>query len=68
MNVVFVLLLILVMVGFNALYVTAEFATVGSRRSRVQETAKTGSRSATGLLEILRDPKRLGSVPPIGLC
>ncbi len=59
MNVVFVLLLILVMVGFNALYVAAEFATVGSRRSRVQETAETGSGSATGLLEILRDPKRL---------
>ena len=59
MNVVFVLLLILVMVGFNALYVAAEFATVGSRRSRVQETAKTGGKSATGLLEILRDPKRL---------
>jgi CBS domain containing-hemolysin-like protein len=59
MNVVFVLLLILVMVGFNALYVAAEFATVGSRRSRVQETAETGSGSATGLLDILRDPKRL---------
>ncbi|MDJ0953009.1 MAG: hemolysin family protein [Acidimicrobiia bacterium] len=59
MNVVFVLLLILVMVGFNALYVAAEFATVGSRRSRVQEIAETGRGSATGLLEILRDPKRL---------
>ncbi len=59
MNVVFVLLLILVMVGFNALYVAAEFATVGSRRSRVQETAETGRGSATSLLEILRDPKRL---------
>jgi CBS domain containing-hemolysin-like protein len=59
MNVVFVLLLILVMVGFNALYVAAEFATVGSRRSRVQETAETGSGSATGLIDILRDPKRL---------
>ncbi len=59
MNVVFVLLLIFVMVGFNALYVAAEFATVGSRRSRVQETAETGSGSATGLLDILRDPKRL---------
>ena len=59
MNIVIVLLLILVMVGFNALYVGAEFATVGSRRSRVQETAGTGSRPATRLLEILRDPKRL---------
>ncbi|MHC4816166.1 MAG: CNNM domain-containing protein, partial [Planctomycetota bacterium] len=53
------LLLILVMVGFNALYVAAEFATVGSRRSRVQETAEKGSGPATGLLAILGDPKRL---------
>ncbi len=59
MNVVFVLLLIFVMVGFNALYVAAECATGGSRRSRVQETAETGRGSAAGLLEILRDPKRL---------
>ncbi|MDJ0960137.1 MAG: hemolysin family protein [Acidimicrobiia bacterium] len=59
MNVVFVLLLIFVMVGFNALYVAAEFATVGSRRSRVQETAESGSGPASGLLAILRDPKRL---------
>ncbi len=59
MNIVVVLLLIFVMVGFNALYVAAEFATVGARRSRVQETAETGSGPATGLLVILRDPKRL---------
>ncbi|RZV47167.1 MAG: HlyC/CorC family transporter [Acidimicrobiia bacterium] len=59
MDTAIVLLLIFVMVGFNALYVAAEFATVGSRRSRVQETAETGSGPATGLLEILQDPKRL---------
>ena len=59
MNIVIALLLILVMVGFNALYVAAEFATVGSRRSRVQETAETGSGPATGLLAILQDPTRL---------
>ncbi|NNC81043.1 MAG: HlyC/CorC family transporter [Acidimicrobiales bacterium] len=59
MNTVVVLLLILVMVGFNALYVAAEFATVGSRRSRVQESSESGSGQATGLLAILQDPKRL---------
>jgi CBS domain containing-hemolysin-like protein len=59
MNTLIVLLLILVMVGFNALYVAAEFATVGSRRSRIQETAETGSAPATGLLAILQDPRRL---------
>ena len=59
MNTVFVLLLIFVMVGFNALYVAAEFATVGSRRSRVQESADTGNGRAAGLLAILQDSKRL---------
>lgn len=59
MNAVIVLLLILLMVSFNALYVAAEFATVGSRRSRIQETAEAGSGPAKGLLAILQDPKRL---------
>lgn len=59
MNTVVVLLLILLMVAFNALYVAAEFATVGSRRSRIQENAESGSGPAKGLLGILQDPKRL---------
>ncbi len=53
------LLVIAIMVTFNALYVAAEFATVGSRRSRVQEDAGAGSGSAARLLDILSDPKRL---------
>ncbi len=61
MNTLVVVLLILMMVGFNALYVAAEFATVGSRRSRVQESAESGSGPANGLLAILQDPKRLDS-------
>ena len=52
-------LVILIMVAVNALYVAAEFATVGSRRSRVQEAAEDGNLAAARLLDILRDPKRL---------
>jgi putative hemolysin len=59
MNVVVPVFTIGVMVAFNALYVAAEFATVGSRRSRVQEQAAAGSGSATRLLTIMSDPKRL---------
>ncbi len=59
MNVAIPLLVILVMVAFNALYVAAEFATVGSRRSRVQQDAADGSASAKRLLAIMADPKRL---------
>lgn len=50
---------IAMMVVANALYVAAEFATVGSRKSRVQELAENGNRAAAGLLAILQDPKRL---------
>ena len=53
------IVVIAVMVSFNALYVAAEFATVGSRRSRVQDAADRGNRAAGRLLVILRDPKRL---------
>ncbi len=59
MTTLITLLLILVMVGFNALYVAAEFATVGSRRSRVQESAESGSGPANGLLGILQDAEKL---------
>lgn len=51
--------IILFMVLANALYVAAEFATVGSRRSRVQEAAEAGNIWAARLLAILRDPKKL---------
>lgn len=50
---------ILLMVAANALYVAAEFATVGARKSRIQEAAEGGSAGARGLFAIVRDPKRL---------
>lgn len=59
MSIVVPLLVIGVMVAFNALYVAAEFATVGSRRSRVQEAAEAGNSPAARLLDILQDPAAL---------
>ncbi len=47
------------MVAANALFVAAEFATVGARKSRVQEAAEGGNRVAVGLLAILKSPARL---------
>ncbi len=44
------------MLALNALYVAAEFATVGSRKSRIQSMAQDGNRSARKLFEIVRDP------------
>jgi putative hemolysin len=53
------LLVILLMVAANALYVAAEFAAVGARKSRVQEIAEAGNPTAASLLMTLRDPKQL---------
>jgi CBS domain containing-hemolysin-like protein len=50
---------IAVLVAFNALYVAAEFSTIGSRRSRVQDAAASGTGAAARLLAILQDPKQL---------
>lgn len=59
MNGLSVTLILLALTALNALYVAAEFATVGARRSRVQEQADAGQRSAQTLLGVLRDPHRL---------
>jgi len=59
MNTFLTVVVVLVMVTFNALFVAAEFATVGARRPRVQRTAEGGSRSAARLLHVMSDPKRL---------
>lgn len=47
------------MLALNALYVAAEFATVGSRKSRIQVAAQEGNRPAAKLFEIVRDPVAL---------
>ncbi len=47
---------ITLMLALNALYVAAEFATVGSRKSRIQSLGQDGNRSAAKLFEIVRDP------------
>lgn len=55
MTLAIIFLVILVLVGLNALYVAAEFATVGSRRPRVSELASSGDRAAQRLLPIMED-------------
>lgn len=43
----------------NALYVGAEFATVGSRRTRIRQLAASGNSMAQRLLPVLDDPHQL---------
>lgn len=48
-----------ILIGFNALYVAAEFATVSSRRSRVTQLADEGNHVARWLLPIVTEPQKL---------
>ncbi len=59
MSVLLPAVILLVLTALNALYVAAEFATVGARKSRVQEQADHGNAKAQRLIAILRDPNRL---------
>ncbi|MEM7323241.1 MAG: hemolysin family protein [Actinomycetota bacterium] len=59
MTIVLTVLAILAMLALNALYVAAEFATVGARRSRVQALAEEGNSGAAGLLSIVSNPVSL---------
>ncbi len=59
MSVAVVLLVIGVTIVLNALYVAAEFATVGARRARVQDAAERGSRPAGALLTIMSDQAKV---------
>jgi len=47
------------MLALNALYVAAEFATVGARKSRIQAKAQDGNSAAATLFRIVGDPVAL---------
>lgn len=59
MSIVITIVAIAIMLALNALYVAAEFATVGSRKSRIQAMAQDGNRSAAKLFEIVRNPVKI---------
>ena len=58
-DVFFIVLTVGVLIFFNALYVAAEFATVASRRTRIQQMAADGNRRARALMPILTDPHKV---------
>lgn len=49
---------IALLVAINALFVSAEFALLGSRASRMEELADEGNRNARALLPVLQHPER----------
>ncbi len=52
-------LIILLLIGVNALYVIAEFTAVSLRVTQLQPLAQRGNRRAAGLLKVLQDGARL---------
>ena len=52
-------LFITILIALNAIYVTAEFSTVSSRRSRLSHLANQGNKSASVIFAIIKDPKKL---------
>ncbi len=48
-----------IMIFFNGLYVAAEFATVGARRTRVRQLAAEGNSNAQALLPVMEDTHAL---------
>lgn len=50
---------ILLLISLTALYVAAEFAAVGARRSRLRRLAEDGHALAARLLPVLEDPRQL---------
>ncbi|MEM7114922.1 MAG: hemolysin family protein [Chloroflexota bacterium] len=48
-----------VMIGFNALYVAAEFATVAARKTKISQIAADGNRRAQRLMEFMEDSQAL---------
>lgn len=59
MNVIIIIATVTLMVFFNALYVAAEFATVSSRRTKINQLAGQGNRLAESLLSFIEDSKSL---------
>ena len=59
MGLVIVIGIIVLLIGLNAFYVAAEFASISARRGRVQALADEGSSNAGRLLPYLGDPGKL---------
>jgi putative hemolysin len=61
------ILVVLVLVLLNAIFVAAEYALVTARRSRLEERAERGSRSARRALSMMDEPVRFISTVQVGI-
>lgn len=60
-TILIMILMIVIMIGFNALYVAGEFAAVSARKSRITSLANDGNRLAKMLLPVMEDHHKLDS-------
>jgi putative hemolysin len=56
-----ILIIVALMIFFNALYVAGEFSFVSARKTRIIQLAEGGNRTAQFLLPVLQDPLKLDS-------
>lgn len=59
MELLFILIIVTVLIGFNGLYVAAEFAAVSVRRPRMAQLSREGNPLASYILETVETPARL---------
>jgi putative hemolysin len=58
-DLVITILVLLILIGLNALYVLAEFSTVSSRRARLTQLSNEGNSFAHAILTIVENPVKL---------
>lgn len=58
-NLFVTIFILILLIGLNALYVLAEFATVSSRRARLTQLSNEGNSVAGSVLRIVEDPHKL---------
>lgn len=59
LSIVTIVVVVVLMISFNALYVAGEFAAVSARKTRIAQAAKAGNRLARALMPVLEEPQRL---------
>jgi putative hemolysin len=61
------IVVILILIAFNAIFALSEIAVVSARSERLQQMAASGSRGAAVALEMARDPNRFLSTVQVGI-
>lgn len=57
-DILFIFLTVIIFIGLNGFFVAAEFSAVAARRTKINQLAAEGSRSARGLLPILESSEK----------